>query len=42
MKKNSKKLKKKKTVKIWDVNVDNTIVLKLIETKTNFNYWLDI
>ena len=26
---------KKKTIKIWDVDVDNVVILKLIETKNN-------
>ena len=26
---------KKKTINIWDVNVDNIIISKLVETKTN-------
>ena len=25
----------KKPIKIWDVNVDNIVVSKLVETKTN-------
>ena len=28
----------KKPIKIWDVNVDNIVVSKLIETKTNSKY----
>ena len=27
----------KKTIKMWDVNVDNIVFSKLIETKTNSN-----
>ena len=27
-----------KPIKIWDVNVDNIVVSKLIETKTNSKY----
>ena len=30
----------KKTIKIWDVNVDNIIILKLIETKNNSKYFI--
>ena len=32
----------KKPVKIWDVNVDNVVVSKLVETKTNSNYMIGI
>ena len=32
--------KKKKTLKIWNVDVDNIAILKLIETKNNFNYFI--
>ena len=28
----------KKPIKIWDVNVDNIVISKLVETKYNFNY----
>ena len=28
----------KKSIKIWDVNVDNIVISKLIETKTNSKY----
>ena len=28
----------KKPIKIWDVNVDNIVISKLIETKTNSKY----
>ena len=28
----------KKPIDIWDVNVDNIVVLKLVETKTNSKY----
>ena len=28
----------KKTIKIWDVDVDNIVILKLIETKNNCKY----
>ena len=31
-------LQKKKTIDIWDVNIDNIIISKLIKTKTNFKY----
>ena len=27
-----------KPIKIWDVNVDNIVILKLVKTKTNSNY----
>ena len=26
----------KKAINIWDVNIDNIVISKLIETKTNF------
>ena len=29
---------KKKTINIWDVNVDNIVIAKLVETKTNAKY----
>ena len=29
---------KKKLISIWDVNIANIVISKLIETKTNFNY----
>ena len=29
---------KKKTINIWDVNVDNIVIAKLVETKTNARY----
>ena len=32
----------KKPIKIWDVNVDNIVVSKLIETKTNSKYLIGI
>ena len=32
--------KKKKTLKIWNVDVDNIAILKLIETKNNSNYFI--
>ena len=32
----------KKPIKIWDVNVDNMVILKLIETKTNSKYLIGI
>ena len=35
--KESKK-KKKNTKRIWDVNVDNIVISKLIETKSNSKY----
>ena len=28
----------KKPINIWDVNVDNTVISKLVETKTNSKY----
>ena len=28
----------KKPIKIWDVNVDNKVISKLIETETNSKY----
>ena len=28
----------KKPIKIWDVNVDNIVISKLVKTKTNSNY----
>ena len=31
-----------KTITIWDVNVDNILVSKLVETKTNSNYVIEI
>ena len=30
----------KKTIKIWDVHVDNIIILKLFKTKNKCNYLL--
>ena len=43
-KKNSKRkvLCCKKPIKIWDVNVDNIVISKLIETKTNSKYLIGI
>ena len=32
----------KKSIKIWDVNVDNIVISKLIETKTNSKYLIGI
>ena len=32
----------KKPIKIWDVNVDNIVISKLIETKTNSKYFIGI
>ena len=29
-----------KTIKVWDVNVDNIVISKLIETKTNSKYFI--
>ena len=34
--------KKKKTIKIWDVNVDNIVMSKLIKTKANSKYFIGI
>ena len=28
----------KKAISIWDVNVDDIVISKLVETKTNFKY----
>ena len=28
----------KKTIKIWDINVDNTVTKKLVQRKTNLKY----
>ena len=28
----------KKTIKIWDVNVENIVISKLVKTKNNSNY----
>ena len=33
---------KKKTIKIWNVNIDNIVALKLVETKTNCKYLIGI
>ena len=30
--------KKKKTIKIWDVNIDNIVISTLIKTKTSSTY----
>ena len=30
----------KKRIKIWDVNVDNKVISKLVKTKTNSNYFI--
>ena len=30
----------KKPIKIWDVNVDETVISKLVKTKTNSKYWI--
>ena len=29
----------KKPINIWDVNVDNTVISKFLETKTNSKYF---
>ena len=31
----------KKTISIWDVNVDNIVISKLVETKTNSKYLVE-
>ena len=31
-------VKQKKTINIWDVNFDNIVILKLVETKTSSKY----
>ena len=31
----------KKTINIWDVNVDNIVISKLVETKTNSKYLVE-
>ena len=33
---------KKKPIKNWDINVDNTIISKLFKTKTNYKYLIGI
>ena len=30
----------KKTTNVWDVNIDDIVISKLIETKPNFKYWI--
>ena len=32
----------KKPIKIWDINVDNIVISKLIELKLILSSWLDI
>ena len=32
----------KKPIKIWDVNVDNIVISKLVKTKTNSKYLIGI
>ena len=32
----------KKPLNIWDVNVENIVISKLVRTKTNLNILLDI
>ena len=32
----------KKPIKLWDVNVDNIVISKFIETKTNSKYLIEI
>ena len=32
----------KRPIKIWDVNVDNIVISKLVKTKTNSKYLIDI
>ena len=29
---------REKTISIWDVNIDNIVILKLVETETNSKY----
>ena len=31
----------KRPIKVWDVNVDNTVISKLIKTKTNSKYLIE-
>ena len=31
----------KKPIKIWDVNVDNIVISKLVETKNNSKYFVE-
>ena len=31
----------KKPIKVWDVNVDNVVISKLIETKNNSKYLIE-
>ena len=31
----------KKRIKIWDVNIDNIVISKLVKTKTNFKYLIE-
>ena len=32
----------KKSIKIWDIDVDNIVISKLVETKTNSKYLIGI
>ena len=32
----------KKSIKVWDVNVDNIVISKLVKTKTNSKYLIGI
>ena len=34
-------LQKKKPIEIWDANVDNIVISKLVETKTNSKYLIE-
>ena len=34
-------LQKKKPLEIWDANVDNIVISKLVETKTNSKYLIE-
>ena len=29
-----------KAIKIWDIDVDNLVISKLVETKSNSIYWI--
>ena len=34
-------LQKNNPINIWDVKADNIVISKLIETKTNYNYFIE-
>ena len=34
-------LQKSNPINIWDVKADNIVISKLIETKTNYNYFIE-